>query len=173
MSRRRRVFLVLAVLWMSLIFFMSSRPGEESSKDSSWAGWMIGETFVPGFDDWSEDEQEEFVERIDHPVRKTAHATEYAVLGLLTAGALIDRKGKICGIWSGVFIPCGIAALYAATDEFHQLFVPGRSGQILDVCIDSGGAFAALLVLALIRCCSARRKENCIDKKTEYGRKFC
>ena len=170
--------MVLAVLWMSLIFFMSSRPGEESSKDSSWAGWMIGETFVPGFDDWSEDEQEEFVERIDHPVRKTAHAAEYAVLGLLTAGAYIggesaeafkvnykktvnvrDSREKM-SISRGIVIPWVITTAYAGTDELHQLFVPGRSGQVSDVLLDSAGAMIGLAVLGGMRFLMCWRREN-------------
>ena len=38
-------------------------------------------------------------------------------------------------------------SFYAATDEFHQLFVAGRSGQIKDVLIDTIGACIGLLVL--------------------------
>ena len=42
-----------------------------------------------------------------------------------------------------------IAAAYAATDEVHQLFVDGRSGSFVDVCIDSAGAFLGVLCLAI------------------------
>ena len=52
-------------------------------------GAMVGDLFVPGFDEWSMERQQEFAEMIDHPVRKTAHAAEYAVLGLLAAGVCI------------------------------------------------------------------------------------
>ena len=109
---------------------------------------MIGQLFVPGFGDWSDKEQEAFAEKVDYPVRKTAHAMEYAVLGLLTAGAYI-RRGT--SIRKGILVPWGIAALYAASDEFHQLFVPGRSGQVSDVVLDSAGVLAGVLLLAGIR----------------------
>lgn len=109
---------------------------------------MIGQLFVPGFEDWSDKEQEAFAEKVDHPVRKTAHAMEYAVLGLLTAGAYI-RRGT--SIRKGILVPWGIATLYAASDEFHQLFVPGRSGQVSDVVLDSAGVLAGVLLLAGIR----------------------
>ena len=88
---------------MVLIFVFSSRPGDESAEDSSWVSMLVGEVFVPGFDEWSQAEQEAFAARIDHPVRKTAHATEYAVLALLAAGAFIDRK---TGIRAGIVVPC-------------------------------------------------------------------
>ena len=133
---------------MAVIFSFSARPAEQSTGDSRWAGHMIGQLFVPGFEDWSDKEQEAFAEKVDYPVRKTAHAMEYAVLGLLTAGAYI-RRGT--SIRKGILVPWGIAALYAASDEFHQLFVPGRSGQVSDVVLDSAGVLAGVLLLAGIR----------------------
>ena len=163
MSRRRKIFLVLMILWMAGIFAFSSRSGSESTGDSYFVGTLVGDIFVPGFDEWSSEKQQEFAEKIDHPVRKTAHAAEYAVLGLLAAGACIPahehrregsaapggaRSAKIC---RELLLPWGIAAVYAATDEFHQLFVPGRSGQLSDVILDSAGALAGLLLLAIVR----------------------
>ena len=44
-----------------------------------------------------------------------------------------------------------VAVLYAASDELHQAFVPGRSSSIVDVWIDAGGALMALLAVAMIR----------------------
>ena len=54
-------------------------------------------------------------------------------------------NGGAAKIRRELLIPWGIAALYAVTDEFHQLFVPGRSGQFSDVVLDSAGALAGLL----------------------------
>ena len=147
-SVKKKIFLILAVIWMVVIFLFSARPGDDSSDDSRLAGHMIGQIFVPGFEEWSAEEQEAFAEKVDHPVRKTAHATEYAILGLLIAGAYIERGTSIR---KGILIPWGAATLYAATDEFHQLFVPGRSGQVSDVMLDSAGVLAGVLVLAAIR----------------------
>lgn len=44
-----------------------------------------------------------------------------------------------------------VGSLYAASDEFHQLFVPGRSGRLTDVLIDSAGLLAGILVVCLIK----------------------
>lgn len=157
MIRRKKIFLVLLIVCMVLIFAFSSRPGDESAEDSSWVSMLVGELFVPGFDEWSQAEQEAFAAGIDHPVRKTAHATEYAVLALLAAGAFTDRT---TGIRAGIVVPCLIAAGYAATDEFHQLFVEGRSGQFSDVMIDTAGALAGMLVLAAVRTVIRKRGTN-------------
>lgn len=144
MTLRRKIFIGFTLIWMAFIFSFSSRSGDVSSQDSNHVGMIIGEVFVPGFEQWNDAEQDEFADAIDHPIRKTAHAMEYAVLGFLTAGIFADQKNlrKL-----RIFIPWLIAAGYAATDEFHQLFVPGRSGQISDVLLDSAGALAGVWIM--------------------------
>lgn len=78
-------------------------------------------------------------------IRKTAHFIEYAFLGFLTArGFNFSKKSP----WLSV-LACGF---YAATDEFHQTFVPGRSGEINDVLLDTAGAtFGAFIYFLLNR----------------------
>lgn len=146
-NKRRRIFLVLAIFWMILIFGFSSRDGDLSGEDSGRVGRLVGEWFVPGFDEWSEAKQNAFVDKVDFPIRKTAHATEYAVLGIFISGAVYeaDRRKKYT-----LGIPWLLGTLYAGTDEFHQLFVPGRSGQIRDVVIDSCGVLAGVLIAGCV-----------------------
>lgn len=85
-------------------------------------------------------------------VRKFAHAWEYAVLSLLAWRAL-GRPG-IDGFrpwsWGRAGRAWLISAVYAASDEWHQSFVPTRGAAVADVLIDASGAAAALLGLALI-----------------------
>ena len=69
------------ILWMAGIFAFSSRSGDESTEDSYFAGTMVGDLFVPGFDEWSMERQQEFAEMIDHPVRKTAMRRSMRYLG--------------------------------------------------------------------------------------------
>ena len=106
---RQRICLSAAILWMALIFFFSARPAEVSTKDSNGIGLMIGEVCIRDFSEWSEEEKISFAQKIDHPVRKMAHATEYAVLGMFLVGSFMrDRKreeykkaqgmGKIAGL---------------------------------------------------------------------------
>jgi VanZ family protein len=76
------------------------------------------------------------------------HATEYAILLILGAAFLRWRgvRADRAGLWC---LP--LLALYAASDEWHQTFVPGRGGHFSDVCIDIGGACVAALYLLLCR----------------------
>ena len=132
-----------------MIFSFSAKKAVESEGMSHSVGKEIGRLIVPQFTSWSEERQEQFAKMIDFPVRKCAHASEYAVLGVLmlgTAYSFAEDQGKknrlLC--W------CAGTA-YAATDEFHQLFVPGRSCQFRDVCIDSAGALTGVLLFSLIK----------------------
>jgi VanZ family protein len=81
---------------------------------------------------------------IDHVGRKVVHASEYAFLCFLWWRALrtkLDPVTALAPAWA-------IAALYAASDEYHQSFVSGRHATWVDVAIDSmGAAVFALLVL--------------------------
>ena len=84
--------------------------------------------------------------------RKCAHLTEYAIFALLIWRA---RRGtaKIPPFgWSSreAWIALAGVAVFAMTDEFHQLFVPGRQGSIWDVMIDSLGAAGGLIALWLV-----------------------
>lgn len=132
---------------MGVIFAYSAQGGSESEGTSRWAGTMFARIFVPGFEDWDEGRQIEFAEKIDHPVRKTAHFAEYAILGFFVAGAYVTADKKKC---IKVLIPWLIATFYAATDELHQVFVPGRDGNIKDVILDSAGALFGVAMMFLI-----------------------
>jgi VanZ family protein len=80
----------------------------------------------------------------DVALRKLAHVTEYAVLT-----ALCWRALRALDVSRPLVVAVGIALLYAASDEFHQTFVDGRSGTPVDVLIDSVGmAIAALVIYA-------------------------
>jgi VanZ family protein len=79
----------------------------------------------------------------DVALRKLAHVTEYGVLTALWWRAL-----RAFGVPRPLLTAIGVALLYAASDEFHQTFVDGRTGTPVDVGIDAVGmAIAALAIL--------------------------
>lgn len=73
-------------------------------------------------------------------VRKTAHFTTYLILGLL-----VFNLCKYNNVKNIIKISLLVCILYACTDEIHQLFVDGRSGEIFDVCIDTVGSLIGIL----------------------------
>ena len=153
---KKNIFTLMVILWMAIIFSFSAQPADESEQMSLSVGHVAGLLFADGYEDWPQERQDAFAERIDHVVRKAAHFTEYAVLGVLLAlmYRAYGHKGKRLFLLSA-----GTGSLYAATDEFHQLFVPGRSGEVRDVMIDTAGAAAGIL-LALAGTALWRRWKN-------------
>jgi VanZ family protein len=89
----------------------------------------------------------ETLSELHHLIRKSAHFIEYFVLSLLVLrGIRAGRKENHLG-WALVAI--GIVGGFAALDEFHQSFVPGRTAAVTDVLIDAAGGVAAQVVAAL------------------------
>lgn len=76
-------------------------------------------------------------------IRKCAHFSEYAVLGISAMYALtkLVRSRFLLILFSEI-----ISFLYACTDEWHQYHVPGRYGTFSDVLIDSAGAITGILL---------------------------
>lgn len=134
---------ILFFLWMLVIFLFSMENGELSSDTSGGVIGLIGRVLYPDFESWTPEAQLAFVEGISYPVRKAAHMTEYAILASLGLWMFHAWHKPIRRAAAYAFL-CSVA--YAATDEFHQLFVPGRSGQVTDVLIDSAGAFLGLML---------------------------
>lgn len=80
----------------------------------------------------------------DAILRKFAHAAEYAVLSWLFFRAL--RQPGLKNEFAAV-LSIGFSVLYAASDELHQAFVPGRHGAPLDMVIDTLGAGMAMILI--------------------------
>jgi VanZ family protein len=83
--------------------------------------------------------------RVQLFVRKLAHVSEYAVLAVLLYRAVVHTtlKGRRALSAALVLVLC---AAYAASDEFHQSFVPSRTASVRDVMIDICGATLALIL---------------------------
>ena len=80
--------------------------------------------------------------------RKLAHFAEYGLLVVLWWRALRTRMSGERAVVGALLI----AVIYAATDEYHQAFVEGRSGRPLDWAIDSAGAATAAVAIRTRSC---------------------
>ena len=137
-----------------MIFSLSSQNAETSSQTSGSVIESVAEIFYPGFSDMTETQQNEIIGAFQFIVRKTAHFTLYAVLGALSFLSVISYRSLKYRL--RIFLSAGICLLYAASDEFHQLLVAGRSGEIRDICIDFCGSLLAITVLAILSRCIKR-----------------
>ena len=143
------VFIILAVVWMGIIFYFSNKTADESNNHSDAVETAIGKATVDDFNQKSEEELANFVERYRVLARKTAHVLEFTLLCMLVFMALpfeILMRFRLigAGVWT---------VLYAISDEIHQSFIPGRTGLLSDVLIDIGGTIlgvAAIVILNLV-----------------------
>ena len=147
MSKKNKsvVWLIITVVWMTVIFCFSAQPADVSTDTSLRVGMTIGKMSIPDFSKLPKEEQIDYAEKIEFPVRKMAHATEYAIFGCLLTNLCLSLSMRKAYMWGWL-----MGSAYAATDEFHQLFVPGRSGQMTDVMLDSVGCLVGCLVTCLI-----------------------
>ena len=85
-------------------------------------------------------------------VRKAAHVTEYAILGLLVWRALrkLNPPEPSMWLWSRAGYAILFVALYATSDEINQAFVPSRQASVWDVLLDTTGGALGLLFLWII-----------------------
>jgi VanZ family protein len=138
-----RIFLkywLPALVWMVVIF---SASADSSSYQHS------SELFEPLLHWLFPKIPQTEVEEIHHLFRKCAHLTEYAILALLVWRAIHQPQKSQAQKWNWrhAGVALAIVFFYAATDEFHQSFVPGRTALFSDVLIDTSGGAAGLLIL--------------------------
>lgn len=143
MFKNKKLVLAYAVVifWMVLIFKLSSQPAVQSGKLSgavSAINIKAVEKVTPNV---------KFnIKEFNHMVRKNAHFFVYLFLGVFMITVL--RGSGVHGLKCIVFALL-ICILYAASDEIHQVFVPGRGAQVQDVIIDSAGASVGILLYLL------------------------
>jgi len=131
------------LVWMAVIFMASA-----DSKSFEHSSRLLAPLLRWLFPQMSADT----VHLIVFLARKCAHVTEYAVLALLLWWALRKpvKNGPNPWSWRQAGVTLLIVFFYAASDEFHQIFVPTRTPAIHDVVIDTLGGAAALLALWLV-----------------------
>lgn len=142
---KKVIKLLLVISWMGLIFSFSSDTGVDSTKKSD--GFVIRTVEAILGKELSMAEKEKWTTYLEVPVRKGAHFSEYLILGVLVVINLfeyIQDKRK------AALISFLISFLYACSDEVHQLFVAGRSGQLSDVLLDTIGAVVGILIVVIV-----------------------
>ena len=148
---RRKLAVIVCLLWMAFIFYQSSQTSQQSNELSHEIVNYIGsqqkeETKVETPESMVIQESKWSFEQVNVFIRKSAHAFEFFILAILLAWVLIEYH--ISG-WKVTVMTLLAVLLYAISDEFHQLFIPGRSGQFVDVLIDTAGGTFMLLIIYL------------------------
>lgn len=144
-----RTFLILMML---TIFFFSHQPGKISATVSN----AVANTLQI-------EQQSEYVAVSAQPLfaglslRKYAHIILYFLLGV---SAFLVVKDGWQNWYVRLFFALTICFLYSCSDEFHQMFIPGRDASIEDLCVDAIGYGVAVVVLSVGQVVVQERKIN-------------
>ena len=142
------IFLILVVFWMGVIFKFSSANGEKSTGTSRSSLEKIITLFNKNID---KERLDEIVIKYDVVLRKFTHFSGYLVGGVLLyymyfyLNKLVTYKLKYIKMYSVV-----TGSIYAMTDELHQHFVSGRSGEIKDVVLDTSGVIMGVVIVCAV-----------------------
>ncbi|MBR2024501.1 MAG: VanZ family protein [Clostridia bacterium] len=134
---------LMVLATMLIIYSFSGETATESSETSGGFIKLILELFLP-----DEKITDELVSKFQHPVRKIAHFTIFALLGFCFANAF-NHTFNIKSLYKNLFSFVS-SVLYASFDEFHQSFVANRGPSFKDVIIDSVGALTGVLLHLLM-----------------------
>ena len=150
---KRTPFRITMIIMLSLtfviIFNFSNQGGTESSGLSRKVARIIIDQ-LPQTKKLNEQAKNEAVEKSQTIIRKGAHLSIYALVGLLMMNLMctykISNKNKF-------LITILVGIIYASSDEIHQSFIPGRTAAFTDVCIDTCGAIlGSLIAFGCINC---------------------
>ncbi|MDW7670548.1 MAG: VanZ family protein [Bacillota bacterium] len=128
---------IVVVIWLGLIFYLSSQPATESlelSRNLEKLIVALKEMVVP---DLTIE-----IHRFQNILRKAAHFFVFMVLAFLVMYAL--DYSNIQTLKRKMAITFGASVIFAILDETYQYFVPGRGAQVSDVFLDSVGAMVGI-----------------------------
>ncbi|MFC4769042.1 VanZ family protein [Effusibacillus consociatus] len=147
------IWLTITILFMLLIFVKSAEPYQEQDLKpqlSAWVPLSVLETLLPRIEfQYDKDliTWRQPYDMMEFLIRKAAHVSEFAILTLLWIRTFSHTR--LTGP-NSTWISGMISLLYALSDEWHQTFVPNRTGHLIDVGVDSIG-IALVVVLVWIR----------------------
>lgn len=152
----RFILVLLLILTFGMIFNFSNQDSEKSGSTSQKVTEAITKD-IKSIQKLNKDEKAKIIDKIEDVIRKIAHFSIYALVGFLLMALFstynINEKNKII---STIII----GAIYAISDEFHQSFIPGRSGQVSDIFLDTlGVTVGGLFILLIIKTVKKFRKE--------------
>lgn len=160
LKKYRKIFIwIPAILWMAVIFYLSSMSTTESNSQSKNTINKIIDTTIETTNNIgitnnhpSNQKKQNITDQLNKPLRKCAHASVYFFLAILLLHASLMSHYKIHKKYPlTILFALLICFFYAITDEYHQTFVTGRTGQFSDVLIDTIGALVGITLYSIIR----------------------
>lgn len=148
---------LMVMIWMGTIFYLSNmNTGESNGKSKKVIDKVITTTIdttnQTGITDEhpTNKEKEKLVDTLNKPLRKCAHASVYFILAILILYSLLNTFNHLTHqYYLAIIITIVLCFIYSLSDEYHQTFVHGRTGQFSDCLIDTGGSCIGTLFYTL------------------------
>lgn len=157
MKKVKVILCITTFAVMALIFFFSSQNSDQSTILSNGVTKRIV-SFLGDIFKWTKEKQDTVISELHGHIRKTAHFTIYAALGMSTVIAC--KAIKACSFKYASLCTVLFCCAYAVTDEFHQMFTAGRTPLVKDVCIDTLGSTVGVLVVWIVYVKYVKRKSK-------------
>lgn len=137
---KKKIYTFITLVIMVFIFIQSALPADLSARESGLISGFLARLLGQN------------PETVSFLIRKCAHFTEYMILGISLFYTMREHLASTAVSSRAVFLSAwGIGTFYALTDEIHQIFSPGRSCELRDMCIDCAGVLTGLLLIRLFR----------------------
>ena len=151
----KTLLLIIAnIIWMGVIFYFSSQPSKESSHISGIVTDIVLAVLRGIFFGNIPQSLEKLIIS-GNIIRKAGHVGEFFILGILVI--LLIRRLKVK---KPIVVAILICVFYAVSDEFHQIFVPGRGPSIADVMLDSISSLIAIVLVNLTIYFNSMKKQK-------------
>ncbi len=142
----RIILIILLIITFFYIFNFSSQDSEKSGNLSRTITVSVTKN-IKKIQELDYNKKNDVLNTIEKVIRKLAHFSEYTFLGILLMSLMSTYKLKQTNKF---IISIGIGFLYACSDEFHQLFVPGRTAKFTDVLIDTSGVIVGSILIFIV-----------------------
>lgn len=140
--RKGKIYkLIILIMIMGIIYYFSSQNASVSSQTSNDFLRMIYDLLKSTINI----SYDHFMNNFASLIRELAHLFEFLVLGVVSYWYYIDVD-KINA--NKLAILC--CFVYSLFDEIHQLFVPGRAFQLLDLLIDGCGYIFGIMMMHFV-----------------------
>ena len=143
-NKKLLIYILIIPAYLLTIYLLSHQTGQTSNEISEG---IIRRIIGKLFDITGKELTHDMLDTINYLSRKFLHFTEYIILAMLFYGLF---KNLPLSIQKRLVFSVLPAVIYSVSDEFHQLFVPNRTGQISDIIIDSSGALIGALLMYLL-----------------------
>lgn len=142
----RCILIILLMFMFTTIFGFSNQDGEKSSNLSREITETVTKN-IKTIQNLEKSKKEIVLSKIEHIIRKLAHFSLYMIVGILMMSLMSTYK--LTNL-QRTKISLIVGALYAISDEIHQIFIPDRTAMITDVLIDCCGVVVGIGVVVLI-----------------------